>query len=357
MIHKQKIRSRMTGLKRAAALLTAAAALAVAIPFSGQALAKSQVTIVIDPGHGGTGLTDATELGAGYNGLQEKVMTLATANAMKQELEQYGNVKVYMTRTTDTSMSLAARSNYAKSVGADAVISIHYNASSEHNFYGSEVWVSAFGQHYATGYGIGSCVIEQLSAAGFANKGIKTRLNSRGTDYYGIIRNGASNNVPTIIIEHGYIDNGNDLTRLDSQQKWTALGMMDAAAVAQYYGLKKGVQQNNVLVTRPVAAPAAGIAMPDVTAPAAVSVTNASYDGAAGRVNLTIQAVEPESRAMYYSYSYDNGLTWSPLALWGGGSVQNASVSAAGCSGTVMVRVYNNYELDTISLPVAVTGM
>ena len=52
--------------------------------------AADPVVICIDPGHGGTG---GRNLGAQYNGISEKQVTLITANAMKTELEKYDKSK------------------------------------------------------------------------------------------------------------------------------------------------------------------------------------------------------------------------------------------------------------------------
>ena len=106
---------------------------------------KKPIVICIDPGHGGVG---GRNLGAQYNGISEKEVTLITATAMKNELEKYEGIQVYMTRTTDTEVSLDARAAYAKAVGADFLFSIHYNASPSHTIYGSEIWISAFGNNY-----------------------------------------------------------------------------------------------------------------------------------------------------------------------------------------------------------------
>ena len=104
------------------------------------AAGKKNVTILIDPGHGGPASV-ATNLGACYAGLQEKNLTLATAAALKAELEKYGNVTVYLSRNADVAVDLKQRINLAKAVGADAVVSVHFNASTNHLMYGSEVFV------------------------------------------------------------------------------------------------------------------------------------------------------------------------------------------------------------------------
>ena len=316
--------------------------------------AKSQIIIVIDPGHGGPGTADEQELGAKYNGVFEKDLTLITATAMKNELEQYGNVTVYMTRTADQPMTLANRSAFAASVGADALISIHYNASAEHNFYGSEVFTSAFGQHYATGTGLGSCFLKQLCATGSADKGCKTRIGKSGTDYYGIIRHGVNNNVPTIIVEHGYIDNDTDWSRMNSASAWQQLGIGDATAVAQYYGLEKGVTKVDVAPTVNVAVPS-NTMMPDLTPPTNMSVTIDETNASEHTITYTATASESESKLMYCTYSTDNGTTYAPLSLCGSGKSHTETITVpAGFSGNILFRAYNNYELDVVSNPVAV---
>lgn len=76
-------------------------------------LAKRDIVIVIDPGHGGS------NMGAEYNGVTEKEATLKVAAAMKAELEKYEGVVVYVTRTSDEDMELAERAAFAGSVKAD----------------------------------------------------------------------------------------------------------------------------------------------------------------------------------------------------------------------------------------------
>lgn len=155
--------------------------------------------IVLDPGHGGPGIRDEQELGAIYRDTYEKYLTLEIAMAMKEELSQYGNIEVFMTRDTDRALTLKERAAYAESVDADLLVSLHLNASLEHNFYGSEVFVSAFDKYYARGAGVGESILKQLTDYGFVSKGVKTRLGSKG-DYYGIIRECRSLGIPALIV-------------------------------------------------------------------------------------------------------------------------------------------------------------
>lgn len=80
------------------------------------------VKIYVDAGHGGS------DPGAQGNGLQEKNVTLQIAKKVQEYLGEYSNATVKMSRTTDKTVSLAARTNEANAWGADYFLSIHINA-------------------------------------------------------------------------------------------------------------------------------------------------------------------------------------------------------------------------------------
>ena len=116
--------------------------------------------VVIDPGHGGE------NLGAQHNGYTEKEINLIVAQAMYDELSQYEGVKVYMTRTGDADLTLAERAEYASGVNADLLLCLHFNMSEQHTLFGSEVWISAFGEDYQKGYAAGEAFLEQFDLLG-----------------------------------------------------------------------------------------------------------------------------------------------------------------------------------------------
>ena len=81
------------------------------------------VKIGIDPGHGGS------DTGAvGPTGLKEADVNLSTAQAANNYFLGDGAI-VFMTRMTDTTMSLTSRTDYFNSNNVDRAISIHHNAS------------------------------------------------------------------------------------------------------------------------------------------------------------------------------------------------------------------------------------
>ena len=79
-------------------------------------------------------------------------MTMVTALAMYEELTKYDNVDVYLTHTDDVTMSLADRAQFVADRNADFLFSIHYNASMDHDLFGSEVWISSVQPYNAYGY-------------------------------------------------------------------------------------------------------------------------------------------------------------------------------------------------------------
>ena len=93
---------------------------------------EDQIIVVIDPGHGGE------NLGGEYEDYTEKEMTMIVANAMKEELEKYDGITVYLTRSGDEELSLDERCAYAESVGADFMFCLHLNLSEHHTLFVAE---------------------------------------------------------------------------------------------------------------------------------------------------------------------------------------------------------------------------
>ncbi len=90
--------------------------------------------VVIDAGHGGK------DPGAiGITGFQEKTVNLDVARRLKKILEAEG-IKVIMTRTDDTFISLQERTAIASRSKADLFISIHANSSPARGVHGVEAY-------------------------------------------------------------------------------------------------------------------------------------------------------------------------------------------------------------------------
>ncbi len=90
--------------------------------------------IVIDPGHGGP------DYGArGATGLLEKYVVLQVAQRIGSSLEEHG-IRVVYTREDDRFVALPERTELANRVNADLYLSIHANASDDHDAHGPETY-------------------------------------------------------------------------------------------------------------------------------------------------------------------------------------------------------------------------
>ena len=311
------------------------------------AYAAQPVVVAIDPGHGGE------NLGAECNGYTEKNMTMIVALAMKEELEKYEGIEVYLTREEDKDMSLEERAEYAASRNADFLFCLHFNMSAEHDLFGSEVWVSAFGEEYQEGYAFASGEMELFEEMGLYPRGIKTRLNDKGEDYYGIIRHATARGIPSALIEHCHLDQENDTAFYTSGENLEKLGILDATAVARYYGLKSeilGVDYSGwPKEEMPVPA---GPVKPDLTEPDICIIDVGQVDIETGDVEVSVYASDYDSYLLYYSYSWDGGRNFSDLQKWEPRSTDTLTFSMKVPPGTipeVVVKVCNKYDIDTES--------
>ena len=223
--------------------------------------ANEGVTICLDPGHGGN------DSGAvGVNNAYEKDLILKIAQYCKQELEKY-NCHVVMTRTGDTNPSLEDRANFAKSQGAQYLISIHLNSAASGGAVGAEVYYP--NTHWspdisANGKNVAQAIQSQLVSLGLYDRGIKFRTidtniypdpfrydDGSVADYYGIIRNAKYNGLTGMIIEHCFINNVSDYNNyLNSDDKLQKLGVADANGIVSALGLTKA-SENSVVSSSP----------------------------------------------------------------------------------------------------------
>ncbi|WP_396633422.1 N-acetylmuramoyl-L-alanine amidase [Maribacter sp. R86514] len=97
-----------------------------------------QKQILIDVGHGGK------DSGAiGINRIQEKDVVLNIANAiLKLNNSLDKPLDIYLTRYSDTLISLSDRTKLAKALNADLFVSLHCNHSDNPNARGVEVYVA-----------------------------------------------------------------------------------------------------------------------------------------------------------------------------------------------------------------------
>ncbi len=95
-------------------------------PASQSSPSDTRPVIVIDPGHGGP------DNGTQWDGASEKTIVLAFAAALRDRIEKSGKYHVVMTRTDDTFIPLDDRVKFARSHSASLFVSIHADALPRH---------------------------------------------------------------------------------------------------------------------------------------------------------------------------------------------------------------------------------
>ncbi len=145
------------------------------------------LTIVIDAGHGGNdrGTTGAL-------GTDEKDITLKTAELLSSKLQAAG-ANVIMTRESDVYVDLRKRVSVGHQAGADAFISLHYDAINNSS-------VRGFTTYYMHGY--------QNELAKYVHDGLGNMISLRDRGVqpgnYLVLR---ENKQRAILIELGYLSN------------------------------------------------------------------------------------------------------------------------------------------------------
>ena len=115
----------------------------VAVNVSAQKKQKGKekpFTLVVDPGHGGV------DPGALGKSAKEKDINLSVSKLFADMVkEEYPEVKIIFTRTTDVQIPLVQRANIANEANADLFISIHSNASKNRSANGCETFTLGAG--------------------------------------------------------------------------------------------------------------------------------------------------------------------------------------------------------------------
>lgn len=170
-------------------------------------VAIREAAVVLDAGHGGD------EPGAlGPNGLTEKSLNLAVVLHAQTALERAG-ITTVLTRTGDYRMTLDSRAEVVTALSPKAFVSVHHNAEPD------EPWPRPGAETYfqvrspeskrLAGLLYEEIVkaLSQYQVAWVADRdaGTKYRRNTKGDDYYGILRRPKA--VPSVLAELGFISN------------------------------------------------------------------------------------------------------------------------------------------------------
>lgn len=313
------------------------------------------VVVVIDPGHGG----DA--LGGNMDNRIERDINLITAKALKERLEQYEGIDVYITRDNneDEDLSRKQRLDVAKDKNADFLFSIHYNMSENHTLYGSEVWIASKGTNYVKGYKFASIEMESLTSLGLFDRGIKCKLNdAKNGENYGILKYAEDYNIPAVIIEHCHLDEERD-SAFWNEEGYKLLGQTDADSIAKYFKLSSaslGIDNSN-FETIEVIEPDYRHDV-DSTEPEYCEINLIDSDDISATIE--IKASDSDTYVQYYQYSLDGGRSFSRLEAWDDrqSDSQIFKIDKTETESELIVNVYNQYEFcklsNSITIPAAI---
>lgn len=172
--------------------------------------------VAIDPGHGGE------ETGAiGLDGVKEKTVVLAVAQQLEKQLKMKLGLPVYLSRDDDYYLSADRHLESARREDVDAFLLLHAQASLSEQVQGIHLYVrpqeNEFTQQPVEQQGASSMMLalrlsEALREAGFVVAEVAQ------APLLPLVRG----NLPTVLIELGYLSNPQDqqlLTAADGQQR------------------------------------------------------------------------------------------------------------------------------------------
>ena len=171
-------------------------------------------SVCIDPGHGGS------DPGAQYFGQNEKDINLSVALDLQNRLVSAG-YNVFMTRTSDTTLTNADRYNYCNSTSATLVVSIHQNASTTSSTDYTEV---LYAKHSD----------KALAAQASTIIGTALHLSSTSTNFAdGVL---LKTNAPAILTESLFMSNPTEATALQSGTRIDQEAAAIQSAIQAHFG-------------------------------------------------------------------------------------------------------------------------
>nr|WP_320048234.1 N-acetylmuramoyl-L-alanine amidase [uncultured Desulfuromonas sp.] len=184
--------------------------------------------VAIDPGHGGE------DTGAiGLRGIKEKSVVLAVARQLEKQVKMKLGVPVYLSRNDDYSLSFDQHLQSARNDNVDAFLLLHAQASLSQEPHGIHLYVrqgeDRFGETNPAQRKAPSSMMlalrlsESLREAGFQVQEVAQ------APLLPLVKG----DLPTVLIELGYLSNGEDLNLLTEEQGQSRL------AAALFDGLQK----------------------------------------------------------------------------------------------------------------------
>ena len=217
---------------------------------------KKKLLVVIDPGH-----TDNTYNAGAVKGYYESKAVYDLSLYEKAALEKRG-IDVILTRDRNQNPGLYERGQMAVKKGrgyANVVFESNHSNAFNGKAYGVTIIRSA---HLPSSEKLADRMIDAIvkvmkpSTGITYNRGVTTKTQSNGADWYGVIRGavsgattqGQAKNGPVrydYIVEHGFHDNQKECQFLSKQENLKAIAEAKAAVIADYFGISDKGQSVN----------------------------------------------------------------------------------------------------------------
>ena len=177
--------------------------------------------VFLGVGHGGS------DPGAVASGFKEKDLNLVTALACQAELIRHG-VSVLMERTGDVGVKSSLAISMCNDFAPDLAVDIHHNAGGGD---GAEVFHHHLGGNSKK---VAGNILDEIVKIGQNSRGLKTKLNSSGKDYFYFIRDIVA---PSVIVECAFLDNAKDVQIVDTAAEQKAMGVAIAKGILKTLGI------------------------------------------------------------------------------------------------------------------------
>lgn len=151
------------------------------------------------------------------------------ALACRDELVRYG-ISVGMSRERDEEDRLAEEIAECNAFAPDCAVEIHNNAGCGDGF---EAFCQTNG-NAALSRTLADFCEEEVKKLGQNSRGVKTKKNQSGTDWFGWLR---CCKCPAVLLEGAFLDNRTDVQIIDTAEKQQAFGRAYAKAILRYLGI------------------------------------------------------------------------------------------------------------------------
>ena len=213
-------------------------------------------TVCIDPGHGGTALTDSYRVGP--TGEREEWVNLRVGLLLQKMLEEKG-AKVIITRTEDKFIPLPDRARMAVDKKADVFVSIHHNATADSTVNFPIIYFHGNASENLAGVAFGKLLAAELVKTLYKNQVSSTEnYVSLVSDFTVFAESGASvlrntYGIPAVLAEASFFTNANEEQKLKQEDHNRDEVMAFTAALESFFSksIPKIEAQNSIVPVIP----------------------------------------------------------------------------------------------------------